>query len=322
METRRYINVRTWSETWFEDLSATDKLVWIYLNTNSSTNMLGAYNTSIRRLAYECHISEPAVRRSIKKLEVIKKVIYHEGYVIIIDWMAQQSMNPSMKIAARKEYDKLPEQIRLLLSEQTHRDIEKTRQLPEQDASRLPAPNGVPQGEKEEEKEYYEQEHKEEHRISEEKHGMAEEKHRMPEEEQKTGNPEEESTVIPTRKAFLKAVQNKEWLKTLCQNHHLKQPELEKWLEHFCRKLQNEGESRKSVRDFRRHFASWLDIQLNSSNHSKDHYHDNYHANNETATATNGHFTTDINPLLQSEAEQRFEQLRATGTLPTLPDTE
>lgn len=299
METRRYINVRTWSETWFEELSATDKLVWIYLNTNSSTNMLGAYSASIRRLAYECHISEAAVRRSIKKLEVIKKVIYHEGYVIIIDWMAQQSMNPSMKISARKEYDKLPEQIRLLLSEQTHRDIEKTRQLPEQDASRLPAPSDVSQGEKEEEEEYYEQEHEEKQQIS-----------------------EEESTVIPTRKAFLKAVQNKEWLKTLCQNHHLKQPELEKWLELFCRKLQNEGESRKSVRDFRRHFASWLDIQLNSSNHSKDHYHDSYHAHNETATATNGHFTTDINPLLQSEAEQRFEQLRATGTLPTLPDTE
>ena len=59
METRRYINVRTWSETWFEELSATEKLIWIYLNTNSATNMLGAYSTSIRRLAYECHISEP-----------------------------------------------------------------------------------------------------------------------------------------------------------------------------------------------------------------------------------------------------------------------
>ena len=97
METRRYINVRIWSKTWFEELSAADKLVWIYLNTNSSTNMLGAYSTSVRRLAYECHISEPAVRRTIKKL------IYHEGYFIIIDWMAQQSMNLSMKIAAQKK---------------------------------------------------------------------------------------------------------------------------------------------------------------------------------------------------------------------------
>lgn len=307
METRRYINVRTWSETWFEDLSAADKLVWIYLNTNSSTNMLGAYSTSIRRLAYECHISEPAVRRSIKKLEVIKKVIYQEGYVIIIDWMSQQSMNPSMKIAARKEYDKLPAQIRLLLSEQTHKEIEKTRQLREQDASLLPNSCGTPQGEKEEEEENYEQKHEEEHRIS--------------KEERETGKPEEESTSIPTQRAYLAAVQNKEWLKTLCQNHHLKQPELEKWLEHFCRKLQNEGEARKSVRDFRRHFASWLDIQLSSPNHSKDHYHDNYHAHNETATA-NGLFTTDINPLLQSEAAKNIEQLRITGALPTLPDTE
>lgn len=72
METRRYINVRTWSENWFETLSASEKLVWIYLNTNSSTNMLGVYSMTVRRIAYECHISEPAARRNIKKLEDIK----------------------------------------------------------------------------------------------------------------------------------------------------------------------------------------------------------------------------------------------------------
>ena len=306
METRRYINVRTWSETWFEDLSATEKLIWIYLNTNSATNMLGAYSTSIRRLAYECHVSEPAARRIIKKLEVIKKVIYNEGYVIIIDWMAQQSMNPSMRISARKEYDKLPDKIRLLLSEQTHKAIEKTRQLPEQDDARFPIAGDNSQGEKEEEEEnFYEQE----------------QEHRITEKERETGNPEEESSAIPTQRAYFYAVRNKDWLKTLCLNHHLKQPELEKWLEHFCRKLQNEGEARKSVRDFRRHFASWLDIQLTSSNHSKDYPHDNYHAYNETATAS-GQFTTNINPLLQSEAAERIEQLRTAGALSTLPDTE
>ena len=108
METRRYINVRTWSENWFETLSASEKLVLIYLNTNSSTNMLGVYSMTVRRIAYECHISEPAARRNIKKLEDIKKLIYSDGYIILIDWMAQQAMNPSMRISAQKEYDKLP----------------------------------------------------------------------------------------------------------------------------------------------------------------------------------------------------------------------
>lgn len=305
METRRYINVRTWSETWFEDLSATEKLVWIYLNTNSATNMLGTYSTSIRRLAYECHVSEQVVRRSIKKLEVINKLIYQDGYVIIIDWMAQQAMNPSMRIAARKEYDKLPGKIRLLLSEQTHEAIEKTRQLPEQDVPLVPGSNAPLQGEKEEEKENYEQE----------------QEHRRSEQERETGTPEEESLPIPTQKAYLQAIQNEVWLKTLCQNHHLKQPELEKWLEHFCRKLQNEGESRKSVRDFRRHFASWLNLQLTSSNHLKEHHHDNHQPHNEADTA-NEYSSANINPILQSEASKRLEQLRATGTLSALPDTE
>ena len=128
METRRYINVRTWSENWFETLSASEKLVWIYLNTNSSTNMLGVYSMTVRRIAYECHISEPAARRNIKKLEDIKKLIYSDGYIILIDWMAQQAMNPSMRISAQKEYDKLPKEICAQLSEQTHQSIKSIRQ--------------------------------------------------------------------------------------------------------------------------------------------------------------------------------------------------
>ena len=66
---------------------------------------------TVRRIAYECHISEPAARRNIKKLEDIKKLIYSDGYIILIDWMAQQAMNPSMRISAQKEYDKLPKEI-------------------------------------------------------------------------------------------------------------------------------------------------------------------------------------------------------------------
>lgn len=308
METRRYINVRTWSEAWFEDLSATDKLVWIYLNTNSSTNMLGAYSTSIRRLSYECHISEPAVRRSIKKLEVCKKIIYQDGFVIIVDWMAQQSMNPSMRIAARKEYDKLPEHIRMLLSDHTHQAIQKTRQLSEQDASSFPTPNECTQGEKEEEKEMNEEELET---------GTLKQK-------REAGNPEEDSTPIPTREAYLFAVRNEEWLESLRHNHTLDEQELEEWLELFCRKLQNEGENRKSVRDFRRHFASWLNIQLKSPNNSKDHCHDNHYAHipHRPTDLASKLTLTDLNPLLQSEASQRIEQLRAAGTLPTIPDSE
>lgn len=308
METRRYINVRTWSETWFEELSATDKLVWIYLNTNSSTNMLGAYSTSIRRLSYECHISEPAVRRSIKKLEVAQKLIYQDGFVIIIDWMAQQSMNPSMRIAARKEYDKLPEHIRILLSHHTHEAIQKTRQLPQQDAASLPAPNVHSHGEKEEEMEGDEEE---------QETGTLKQK-------REAGKSEEDPIPIPTREAYLFAVRNKEWIDSLRCNYTLTEQELEEWLEHFCRKLQNEGENRKSVRDFRRHFASWLNIQLKSPNNSKDHCHDNHYAHipHHSSSPANELALADLNPLLQSEASHRIEQLRAAGTLPTVPDPE
>lgn len=305
METRRYINVRTWSENWFETLSASEKLVWIYLNTNSSTNMLGVYSMTVRRIAYECHISEPAARRNIKKLEDIKKLIYSDGYIILIDWMAQQAMNPSMRISAQKEYDKLPEEICAQLSEQTHQSIKSIRQDTKQAVPSLPVPDcPIPQ-EKEEEDENPEKEH--------EKKAL---------EQEREGGEQEPDLPLPLQETLQKAILNKSWLKTLCYNHRLKETEIKEWLEHFCRKLQNEGTERKSIRDFRQHFASWLDIQLNHSNYTKTYRHDNHtsHSAHTESADVNGKLPSDINSLLQSQASQRIEQLRIEGVLPKVSE--
>ena len=52
MEIRRYISTRIWGESWFEPLTATEKLIWIYLLTNPATNMLGIYGLTVRRIGY------------------------------------------------------------------------------------------------------------------------------------------------------------------------------------------------------------------------------------------------------------------------------
>lgn len=328
METRRYINVRTWSENWFETLSASEKLVWIYLNTNSSTNMLGVYSMTVRRIAYECHISEPAARRNIKKLEDIKKLIYSDGYIILIDWMAQQAMNPSMRIAAQKEYDKLPEEICAQLSEQTHQSIKSIRQDTKQAVPSLPVPDcHIPQ-EKEEEDENPEKEHEkkaleQEREGVEQKPKMTGQEPNMTEQEPPTsGQKQEPDLPLPLQETLQRAILNKSWLKTLCHNHRLKETEIKEWLEHFCRKLQNEGTERKSVRDFRQHFASWLDIQLNHSNYTKTYRHDNTtsHSAHTESAIFNGKLPSDIDSVLQSQALQRIEQLRIEGVLPKVSE--
>ena len=62
MEIRRYISTRIWGESWFEPLTATEKLIWIYLLTNPATNMLGIYGLTVPPVPKLCAV----VSRSLK----------------------------------------------------------------------------------------------------------------------------------------------------------------------------------------------------------------------------------------------------------------
>lgn len=242
--------------------------------------------------------------------------------------MAQQAMNPSMRISAQKEYDKLPKEICAQLSEQTHQSIKSIRQDAKQAVSSLPVPDcHIPQ-EKEEEDENPEKEH-EKKALEQEREGMEQnpqmtgQEAKMTEQEPPTsGQQQEPDLPLPLQETLQKAILNKSWLKTLCHNHRLKETEIKEWLEHFCRKLQNEGTERKSIRDFRQHFASWLDIQLNHSNYTKNYRHDNHtsHSAHTESANVNGKLPSDIDSLLQSQASQRIEQLRIEGILPKVSE--
>ena len=61
------------------------------------------------------------------------------------------------------------------------------------------------------------------------------------------------------------------WMETVCMNEHLTPETFTSLIEEFFKTLQNRGELRKSVRDAKHHFASWLKIELkNRNNHARN----------------------------------------------------
>jgi len=109
MDTKRSINTKIWSDTWFEELTTTDKMIWLYLLTNQSTNMLGIYQLGIRRMAFETGVSILTLRKAFKGFGRVRKG-YHilEEYVFLPNWMKNQSFNPNMLKSAQNIYDSLP----------------------------------------------------------------------------------------------------------------------------------------------------------------------------------------------------------------------
>jgi limonene-1,2-epoxide hydrolase len=52
-------------------------------------------------------------------------------------------------------------------------------------------------------------------------------------------------------------------------NNHITGIKTIQYVEEFCKKLENEGINEKSIRDFKSHFARWLNIELKKESQSK-----------------------------------------------------
>lgn len=111
MDVKRVLNTRIWADTWFENINTIDKLVWIYLLTNQNTNMLGIYELSSKRAAFELRINESKFNESIKRFQGKGKCFRINEYVFIPNWMKNQSMNPNMIKSAENSFNNLPKNV-------------------------------------------------------------------------------------------------------------------------------------------------------------------------------------------------------------------
>ncbi|MBR8535434.1 hypothetical protein KDU71_07665 [Carboxylicivirga sediminis] len=107
MNERRSINTRIWTDEWFEDLKPLEKLVWIYLLSNLNTNLIGIYEISVKRIAFDTGLDKNEAQHISDKFHQEKKAFFYHGHVIIPNWIKNQSMNANMLKHARKLYNNL-----------------------------------------------------------------------------------------------------------------------------------------------------------------------------------------------------------------------
>lgn len=111
----RSINTAIWFDPWFFDLSPDKKLVWFYLLTNESTNMLGAYQIPIVRIAFETGLNKEMVSEILNDFQNDEKIIYQDHFIIIINWVKNQSYNSNMLKNLDSIYNELKPGIRDLI---------------------------------------------------------------------------------------------------------------------------------------------------------------------------------------------------------------
>jgi len=101
-----------WSDTWFENLTSSDKLLFIYLITNDLNNMLGIYEISLKKISFETGLNMESIRKGLEVFERVNKVEYRENYIILKNFLKYQKYNENMKKSAIDVYNNLPDTLK------------------------------------------------------------------------------------------------------------------------------------------------------------------------------------------------------------------
>ena len=96
MSRQRYLDTKFWDDRYIVEKDPIEKLLFIYLLTNPLTNILGIYEISLSRIAFDTGLEQEMVLKILERFEKDNKVRYFEGYVALKNFTKYQANNPKI----------------------------------------------------------------------------------------------------------------------------------------------------------------------------------------------------------------------------------
>lgn len=87
---KRYISTTFWDDEWVQSLDFTEKGLYLYLLTNSLTNIAGVYKLSERRIIFDTGLEKSVIEKIMSRFEADKKAYRHGEYIILPAWPHHQ----------------------------------------------------------------------------------------------------------------------------------------------------------------------------------------------------------------------------------------
>lgn len=108
----RSVSVNFWDDPFIEELSTSEKLLFLYLITNDKTNMIGVYESSSKKMSFETGIPQSNIETILGKFEKAKKIKRVGSYVVVLNFIKNQNFNPNMMKSAIDTYNALPNELK------------------------------------------------------------------------------------------------------------------------------------------------------------------------------------------------------------------
>ena len=96
MSKKRYVDTKFWDDNYIIEKDPIEKLLFLYLLTNTLTNIIGIYEISIKRIAFDTGIDKDMVINILDRFLKDKKIKYEDGWVAIKNFTKHQLDNPKI----------------------------------------------------------------------------------------------------------------------------------------------------------------------------------------------------------------------------------
>lgn len=108
----RIIYTKFWEDSYVGTLNPTEKLVFVYLLTNSRINLCGFYELPDRIISFETGIGSSDLEKMKQKFQADGKFSFHSGWVKVLNHEKyNQYKGEKNEIAKEKELSLIPQEI-------------------------------------------------------------------------------------------------------------------------------------------------------------------------------------------------------------------
>jgi hypothetical protein len=106
----RIIQTRFWKDEYVKQLSTEEKLVFLFLLSNETVNLVGTYQVYPQEIALWCDISVQKATQCLEKFTEDRKFFYKNGWIKIINYEKYQNYGGgTQQKAYEKELEQIPE---------------------------------------------------------------------------------------------------------------------------------------------------------------------------------------------------------------------
>lgn len=111
----RSINTKFWDDGYVMSLTPNAKLLYLYYLTNALTNISGVYEISLERMEFDTKIGEKSITEILEKFKKDKKITYKDGWLVIHNFIKNQSLNPKVIAGMKISLENAPNWAKILV---------------------------------------------------------------------------------------------------------------------------------------------------------------------------------------------------------------